>query len=234
MYIAVINAGKIDQSWSTYTLSRRSGMATLDEITKEKPRVSEALARVDAQREKLIGQLGELAAAERVLARYSKGTGPRKRASARAPATPTKTTAPTQSRGRTRTRAARPAGGKRRSSSLGDQVLALATGKTQQEITAECKGVAQTTSAWLLPDTSGLAASKSAMGSSTPLERSYTPRFDGGIRRGVADLNAAGRRVRLRPKWRGLRQAILCADPDMQGTEVLPQLRLSGRPSVLL
>jgi methyl-accepting chemotaxis protein len=35
-------------------------MSTLDEITKEKRRVSEALARVDAQREKLSGQLEEL------------------------------------------------------------------------------------------------------------------------------------------------------------------------------
>jgi hypothetical protein len=35
-------------------------MATLDEISKEKQRVTEALARVDAQREKLAGQLGEL------------------------------------------------------------------------------------------------------------------------------------------------------------------------------
>ena len=31
-------------------------------------------------------------------------------------------------------------GGKRSSSNLGDQVLALATGKTQQEIAAACKG----------------------------------------------------------------------------------------------
>ena len=35
-------------------------MSTLDEVTKEKQRVSEALARVDAQHEKLIAQLGEL------------------------------------------------------------------------------------------------------------------------------------------------------------------------------
>jgi hypothetical protein len=34
-------------------------MSTLDEITKEKQRVSEALARVDAQREKLTSQLRE-------------------------------------------------------------------------------------------------------------------------------------------------------------------------------
>jgi hypothetical protein len=33
------------------------------------------------------------------------------------------------------------AGGKRTSSTLGEQVLALANGKTQQEITAACKGV---------------------------------------------------------------------------------------------
>jgi hypothetical protein len=49
-------------------------MSTLDEITKEKQRIGEALARADAQREKLTGQLSELGAAERVLARYSKGT----------------------------------------------------------------------------------------------------------------------------------------------------------------
>ena len=33
-------------------------MATLDEITGEKERIAEALARADAQREKLAGQLG--------------------------------------------------------------------------------------------------------------------------------------------------------------------------------
>jgi hypothetical protein len=33
-----------------------------------------------------------------------------------------------------------PAGGKRTSSTLSEQVLALANGKTQQEITAACKG----------------------------------------------------------------------------------------------
>jgi hypothetical protein len=60
-------------------------MSTLDEIAKEKQRVDEALARVDAQREKLTGQLGELEATERVLARYSKGTRARKAASAKTP-----------------------------------------------------------------------------------------------------------------------------------------------------
>ncbi|MGC2204240.1 MAG: hypothetical protein WA633_29365 [Stellaceae bacterium] len=110
-------------------------MSTLDEITKEKQRVSEALARIDAQRENLTRQLGELEATERVLARYSKG--PRtKRTSARTTTAPTKPGATAQSHGRLR---ARPAG-KRTSPTLGDQVLALATGKTQQEITAACKG----------------------------------------------------------------------------------------------
>src|ERR1700745_2299060 len=114
-------------------------MSTLDEITKEKQRVSEALARVDTQREKLTGQLGELEAAERVLARYSKGTG-RKTASAKTPTTSMKAPAAAPSRARRPTRAAKPAGGKRSSLSLNDQVLALANGKTQQQIAAACKG----------------------------------------------------------------------------------------------
>ena len=69
-------------------------MSTLDEITKEKQRISEALARVDMQREKLASQLGELEATERVFARYSKGTQLKQTASARRPATATKAAAP--------------------------------------------------------------------------------------------------------------------------------------------
>ena len=115
-------------------------MTTLDEITKEKQRVSEALARVDAQREKLAGELGELEATERVLARYSDGPRARTTASARTPIAATKAAAPARSGGRLRTTVAKPAGGKRGSLSLSDQVLALASGKTQQEIAAACKG----------------------------------------------------------------------------------------------
>jgi hypothetical protein len=48
--------------------------------------------------------------------------------------------APTRSGGRQRTTAAKPSGGKPSSPSLNDQVLALASGKTQQEIAAACKG----------------------------------------------------------------------------------------------
>ena len=114
-------------------------MSTFDEITKEKQRLSEALARVDAQREKLTSQLNELEATERVLARYSTGKQARKMSSAKMPTTRVK--APARLRGRRRSATAKSAGGSRRSPNLNDQVLALATGKTQQEITAACKGV---------------------------------------------------------------------------------------------
>jgi hypothetical protein len=73
-------------------------------------------------------------------ARYSKGTQLKQTASARTPATATKAAAPARRRGRPPTTTARAAGGKRSSSNLGDQVLALATGKTQQAIAAACKG----------------------------------------------------------------------------------------------
>src|SRR4029077_15720526 len=97
------------------------------------------LARVDMQRDKLASQLGELEATERVLARYSKGTQVKKTASARRPTTAKKAAAPARRHEPTTT--AKAAGRKRSSSNLGDQILALATGKTQQEIAAACKGV---------------------------------------------------------------------------------------------
>jgi hypothetical protein len=62
-------------------------MSTLDEITKEKQRVSEALARVDAQRQMITSQIAELEATERVLARYSKGSPTRRTGSAKASGT---------------------------------------------------------------------------------------------------------------------------------------------------
>jgi len=115
-------------------------MSTFDEITKEKQRLGEALARVDAQREKLASQLNELEATERVLARYSTGTHARKMSSVKMPTTGVKAAAPARLRGRRRSATAKSASGSRRSPNLNDQVLALATGKTQQEITAACKG----------------------------------------------------------------------------------------------
>ena len=86
------------------------------------------------------GQLSELEATERVLARYSKGTRARKTASAKTPTHGNKGGCSSATHGRRRTTTAKPAGGKRSSPSLSDQVLALATGKTQQEIAAACKG----------------------------------------------------------------------------------------------
>ena len=113
-------------------------MATLDEIAKEKQRLSDALARIDAQRERLSSQLGELEATERVLARYSEGTRAGRLASAKTRATTG--AAPARSGRRQRAMAAKPGGGKRSSLNLNDQVLALASGKTQQEIATACKG----------------------------------------------------------------------------------------------
>ena len=112
-------------------------MSTLDEITTEKQRVSEALARVDAQREKLASQLNELEATERVLARYSKGASSRRTSSAEG----SNTGAPARSRMRTRGVVAKSTAGRGTSQSLGDQILALANGRTQQEIAAACEGV---------------------------------------------------------------------------------------------
>ena len=89
-----------------------------------------------AQREKLTSQLSELEATERVLGRYGEGTQARRTAPTRA----MKAAAPARGRTRRPTASAKPTAGKRSSPSLGDQVLALATGKTQQEIAAACKG----------------------------------------------------------------------------------------------
>ena len=54
-------------------IGRRGGidqMATLDEIGQEKQRISERLARIDAERTKLADQLNELEITERVLTRF--------------------------------------------------------------------------------------------------------------------------------------------------------------------
>lgn len=49
-------------------------MATLDEISQEKQRVADRLARVEAERTKLADQLNELEIAERVLTRFGGAT----------------------------------------------------------------------------------------------------------------------------------------------------------------
>jgi hypothetical protein len=115
-------------------------MSTLDEIIKEKKRVSEALARVDAQRERVASHLNELEATERVLARYSK-SAPSRRTSSAKPSSTARAGAPAQSRDRPRRVAAKPNTGRGTPPSLGDQILALANGRTRQEIAAACEGV---------------------------------------------------------------------------------------------
>ena len=153
-------------------------MATLDEITKEKQRVGDALARVDAQRQKLAGQLGELEATERVLARYRKGTGPRKTALART----------RRQRRRLLQRAHTGALGPQR------QLLAVAPrppsrtrclpwrpARRNRKSLPHARALARPMSAPRSPGTNGLAALRSATGSSTPYRRarqSNAPRSD--------------------------------------------------------
>ena len=75
-----------------------------------------------------------------MLARYGKDTRVAKTAAARTPTIATKPAAPARGRGRRPAASAKPAGGKRSSLNLSDRVLSLATGRTQPEITAACKG----------------------------------------------------------------------------------------------
>jgi len=56
------------------------------------------------------------------------------------PTTASEAAAAARPRGSRRTTTAKSAGGKRTPPTLNDRVLVLATGKTQQEITAACKG----------------------------------------------------------------------------------------------
>src|SRR3974377_1690051 len=58
------------QSWFNLLCNGPKEVSTLDEITKAKERIGEALARVDAQREKLTSQLSELEATDAVRAPY--------------------------------------------------------------------------------------------------------------------------------------------------------------------
>ena len=111
----------------------------LDQITAEKTKVSERLARLDADRAKVTTQLTDLEAAERVLTRVGK-MPPAKR-SRSASAAEAKASAP--ERGRVRSpRAANSKsvghGAGARTPSLGERVLDLATGKTRQELYAAC------------------------------------------------------------------------------------------------
>src|SRR5271156_1018908 len=142
-------------------------MSTLDEITKEKQRIGETLARVEAQRDKLAGQLGELEAAERVLARYAKA-----RRQERLPQ-PKR-----QSRRRRwllhREQGARAPGPKHQLAAgaphppLAIRCSLWQMARRNRKSPLHARELARTMSAAPLRGTSGLAASKSATGSSTP------------------------------------------------------------------
>jgi hypothetical protein len=95
----------------------------LDEITADKTKLSDRLARLDAERAQVATELTELESAERVLARFSKTPLLRRPA----PAAAGKPKAPAKSAQREPSRA-----------SLAERVLALAAGKTRQELYSAC------------------------------------------------------------------------------------------------
>ena len=109
----------------------------LDQISAEKSKASERLARLDSERTTVTARLRDLETAERVLTRVSK-TPPATRTTS---ATAAEAKAPTASRGRgrpSRAAANKSAGRKPSAPSLGERVLALATGRTRQELYVAC------------------------------------------------------------------------------------------------
>ena len=111
----------------------------LDQISVEKTKISERLARLDADRAKIATQLTDLETAERVLTRVSKTPPARRRRSASA--AEAKASNATRGRGRPPKAATSKSAGREpsaRSLGLGERVLALATGKTRQELYAAC------------------------------------------------------------------------------------------------
>lgn len=110
---------------------------TLDQITAAKTKLSERLARLDADRAKAASQLQELETAERVLSRVGSTPPARRPRSDRTAAA----NASTSTRGRSRPSREPPsvlAGRKAGAPTLGERVLALATGKTRRELYSAC------------------------------------------------------------------------------------------------
>jgi hypothetical protein len=111
-----------------------------DQISAEKTKVSERLERLDSDREKIAIQLTDLEAAERVLKRVSAPSGrkPRSASAAEGKSLVAKQGRRRPPRAATSKSVGRGAGA--RTPSLGERVLALATGKTRQELYAACPG----------------------------------------------------------------------------------------------
>ena len=114
---------------------------TLDQITAAKTKLSERLARLDADREKAASQLHELETAERVLSRVGSTPPARRPRSARAAGASASTSASTSTRSRSRPPRQAPsaqAGRKTGAPTLGERVLALANGRTRRELYSAC------------------------------------------------------------------------------------------------
>jgi len=109
----------------------------LDQISAEKTKISERLARLDADRAKIATQLIDLETAERVLARVSK-TPPARRSTSAAAAEAEPSNA-TRGPGRPLKAATKKSTRREPSApSLSERVLALAAGKTRQELYVAC------------------------------------------------------------------------------------------------
>jgi hypothetical protein len=138
----VLDANKIDHPDRPELLKVTMPTTTptiLDQINVEKTKAGERLARLDADRAKIATQLTDLETAERVLTRVSKTPPARRRRSASA--AEAKASNATRGRGRPPKAATSKSAGREpsaRSLGLGERVLALATGKTRQELYAAC------------------------------------------------------------------------------------------------
>ena len=109
----------------------------LEQISAEKTKVSERLARLDTDRATVATQLTDLETAERVLMRV--GKTPPARTPTSAAAAEAKASTATRGRGRPPKAATRKSAGREPGApSLGERVLALAIGKTRQELYAAC------------------------------------------------------------------------------------------------
>ena len=112
-------------------------LTILDQISAEKTKLSERLARLDTDRAAVATRLTDLETAERVLTRVGK-TPPARRTTSAA-AAEAKASAASRGRGRPpKAAASKSAARQPDARSLGDRVLALATGKTRQELYLAC------------------------------------------------------------------------------------------------
>jgi hypothetical protein len=135
----VLDASKIDHPDRPEIIEATMPTTTptiLDQISAEKTKVSERLARLDTDRATVATQLTDLETAERVLTRVSK-TPPARRTTVAVAAAKARTASRDRERP-PRAAASKSAGRKPSASSLGERVLALAAGRTRQELYVAC------------------------------------------------------------------------------------------------